>query len=42
MGNEIQAIVPTDQKGSAFHCPYYIKIISHERYLIYHEIKINI
>ena len=39
IGNEIQAIVPTDLEGSAFHCPAYIKKLSHEKHLVYHKIK---
>ena len=39
IGNEIQAIVPTDLEGSAFHCPAYIKKLSHEKHLAYYNIK---
>jgi len=39
IGNEIQAIVPTDLEGSAFHCPAYIKKLFHEKHLVYHKIK---
>ena len=39
VGNAIQAIVPTDLKGSAFHCPAFIKKLSHEKHIAYHNIK---
>ena len=39
IGNEIQAIVPTDLEGSAFHCPAYIKKLSHEKHIAYRNIK---
>ena len=39
IGNEIQAIVPTDLEGSAFHCPAYFKKLSHEKHIVYHKIK---
>ena len=37
--NEIQAIVPTDLEGSAFHCPAYITKLSPEKHLVYYKIK---
>ena len=39
VGKEIQAIVPTNLEGSAFHCPNHIKRLSHQKHLLYHRIK---
>ena len=39
IGDDIQARVPTNLQGSAFHCPAYIKKLSHEKHLFYKRIK---
>jgi len=31
IGKDIKAFIPTNLKGSAFHCLYYIKKLSHEK-----------
>ena len=33
IGKEIKAIVPANLKGPAFHCPQYIKNLSHEKHI---------
>ena len=35
----IKAFIPTNLKGSAFHCPYYIKKLSHEKHITFRNIK---
>jgi len=39
IGKEIKAIVPANLKGPAFHCPQYIKNLSHEKHIAYKDIK---
>ena len=39
VGNEIHARIPNDLKGSAFHCPAYIKKLSHEKHLLFYRIR---
>jgi len=39
IGDEIHARVPTDHQGSAFHCPGFIKQLSHAKHSIYYKIK---
>ena len=39
VGDKVHARVPCDFKGSAFHCPYYIKKLSHEKHVAFNEIK---
>eukprot|EP00833_Pecoramyces_ruminatium_P010362 jgi/Orpsp1_1/1184394/evm.model.c7180000089342.1 len=39
IGDKIKARVPSDLKGTAFHCPYYIKKLSHEKHIAYNKIK---
>lgn len=39
IGKNINAFVPSKFSGSAFHCPYFIKGISHEKHLMYLNIK---
>ena len=39
VGDKVHARVPCDLKGSAFHCPYYIKKHSHEKHVAFYEIK---
>jgi len=39
VGDKVHARVPCDLKGSAFHCPYYIKKLSHEKHVAFYEIK---
>jgi len=38
IGKEIKAIVPANLKGTAFHCPQYIKNLSHEKHIAYKNI----
>ena len=35
IGKDIKAFIPTNLKGSAFHCPYYIKKLSHEKHIAF-------
>ena len=35
VGDKVHARVPCDLKGSAFHCPYYIKKLSHEKHVAF-------
>eukprot|EP00833_Pecoramyces_ruminatium_P001771 jgi/Orpsp1_1/1175803/evm.model.c7180000055260.1 len=37
--DDIKAFIPTDLKGSAFHCPFYIKKLSHEKHIAFQNIK---
>ena len=39
VGDKVHARVPSDLKGSAFHCPYYIKKLSHEKHIAFYNIK---
>eukprot|EP00833_Pecoramyces_ruminatium_P008357 jgi/Orpsp1_1/1182389/evm.model.c7180000081096.1 len=39
IGKDIKAFIPTDLKGSAFHCPFYIKKLSHEKHIAFQNIK---
>jgi len=39
VGDKAHARVPCDLKGTAFHCPYYIKKLSHEKHVAFNEIK---
>ena len=39
IGKDIKAFIPTNLKGSAFHCPYYIKKLSHEKHIAFRNIK---
>ena len=39
VGKELKAIVPANLKGPAFHCPQYIKNLSHEKHMAYKNIK---
>ena len=39
IGKDIKAFIPTNLKGSAFHCPYYIKKLSHEKHIVFRNIK---
>ena len=39
VGDNIKARVPADLKGSAFHCPYEVKKLSHEKHLAFMRIK---
>ena len=36
---KVHARVSCDLKGSAFHCPYYIKKLSYEKHVAFNEIK---
>jgi len=36
---DIKAFISTNLKGSAFHCPYFIKKLSHEKYIAFQNIK---
>jgi len=38
IGKDIKAFIPTNLKGSAFHCPYYIKRLSHEKHIAFRNI----
>ena len=38
VGDKVHARVPCDIKGSAFHCPYYIKKLSHEKHVAFYKI----
>ena len=40
IGKDIKAFIPTNLKGSAFHCPYYIKKLSHEKHIAFRNIKL--
>ena len=40
IGKDIEAFIPTNLKGSAFHCPYYIKKLSHEKHIAFRNIKL--
>ncbi|OUM67183.1 hypothetical protein PIROE2DRAFT_5451 [Piromyces sp. E2] len=39
IGKEIKAIIPSNLKGLFFHCPQYIKNLSHEKHIAYKNIK---
>ncbi|OUM70091.1 hypothetical protein PIROE2DRAFT_1769 [Piromyces sp. E2] len=39
IGKEINAIVPSNLKGPSFHCPQYIKNLSHEKHIAYKNFK---
>jgi len=39
VGDKVHARVPSDLKGLAFHCPYYIKKLSHEKHIAFYKIK---
>ena len=39
MGKDIKAFIPTNLKGSGFHCLYYIKKLSHEKHIVFRNIK---
>jgi len=39
VGDKVHARVPCNLKGSAFHCPYYIKKLSHEKHIAFYKIK---
>ena len=39
VGDKVHARVPCDLKGSTFHCPYYIKKLSHEKHVAFNVIK---
>jgi len=39
VGDKVHARVPCDLKGSAFHCPYYIKKLSHKKHVAFYKIK---
>ena len=39
VGVKVHARVSCDLKGSAFHCPYYIKKLSHEKHIAFYKIK---
>jgi len=39
VGKDVKAIVPSNLKGPAFHCPQYIKNLSHEKHMAYRKIK---
>jgi len=39
IGKDIKAFIPTNLKGSSFHCPYYIKKLSHEKHIAFRNIK---
>jgi len=39
VGDKVHARVLCDLKGSAFHCPYYIKKLFHEKHVAFNEIK---
>jgi len=39
IGKVIKAFIPTNLKGSTFHCPYYIKKLSHEKQIAFQNIK---
>ena len=39
VGDKVHDRVPCDLKGSAFHCPYYVKKLSHEKHVAFNEIK---
>jgi len=39
VGKDIKAFVPSKLHGSAFHCPYFIKKLSHEKHNAYMNIK---
>jgi len=39
VGDKVHARVPCDLKGSTFHCPYYIKKLSHEKHVALYKIK---
>ena len=38
IGKDIKAFIPTNLKGSAFHCLYYIKKLSHEKHIAFWNI----
>jgi len=35
IGKDIKAFIPSNLKGSAFHCLYYIKKLSHEKHIAF-------
>ncbi len=39
IGKDIKALIPTTQHTPGFHCPYYIRKLSHEKHLAYMNIK---
>lgn len=39
IGKDIKAFIPAKFSGSAFHCPYFIKKLSHEKHLAFLNIK---
>jgi len=39
VNDKVHARVLCDLKGSAFHCPYYIKKLSHEKHIVFYKIK---
>jgi len=39
IGKDLKTLIPIEQKGPPFHCPFYIKRLSHEKYLAYKNIK---
>jgi len=39
IGKDIKALVPTFQHTPDFHCPYYVRKLSHEKYIAYMNIK---
>ena len=39
IGKDLKTLIPIEQKGSPFHCPFYIKRLSHEKHLAYKNIK---
>ena len=39
VGDKVHARVPCNLNGSAFHCPYYIKKLSHEKHVAFYKIK---
>ena len=39
VGDKVHARVLCDLKGSAFHCPYYIKKFSHKKHVAFYKIK---
>jgi len=39
IGKDIKALIPSNLKGSAFHCPYYTKKLSHVKHIAFRNIK---
>ena len=41
IGDDIGARIPSNLKGSPFHCPHYIKKLSHEKHTLYKKLEFS-